>query len=106
MLNFRFISKYDSKEEMSKYVSRDIPNPSIGDAVIANNETFVYTGNWWELIGSYGDSSSIENKIENNIATPSVEHKCKNCGATLELDDQNGIFKCPYCKSKYSIRYI
>ena len=35
--------------------------------------------------------------------TPTVEHKCHNCGGTLEIKPDQGIFKCPYCHSVYAI---
>lgn len=34
---------------------------------------------------------------------PTVEHKCHNCGATLEIDTNKHIFNCPYCESVYAI---
>lgn len=38
-----------------------------------------------------------------NKMVPTVEHKCHNCGGTLEINANQGIFKCPYCRSVYAI---
>lgn len=97
--HLRFISHYSSIEEMEENISNDIPNPSIGDTILADTKTFCYTGDRWELISCDFDK---EIRVDHKIPIPSVEHKCKNCGATLEFDEQNEVFKCPYCKSKYS----
>lgn len=34
---------------------------------------------------------------------PTVEHKCHNCGATLELQENDHIFKCHYCGTAYAV---
>ncbi len=34
---------------------------------------------------------------------PTFEHKCNNCGGTIELDIDKHIFRCPYCGSVYAI---
>lgn len=36
-------------------------------------------------------------------AKPIIEHKCHNCGATVELEENKHIFICRYCGSVYSI---
>lgn len=32
-----------------------------------------------------------------------VQHKCQNCGASLEIDMDNHLFRCGYCGSVYFI---
>ncbi len=34
---------------------------------------------------------------------PTFEHKCNNCGGTLEMNVEQHIFNCPYCDSVYAI---
>lgn len=34
--------------------------------------------------------------------TPTIEHKCHNCGGTLEIKITEHIFKCPFCNSVYA----
>lgn len=34
---------------------------------------------------------------------PIIEHKCHNCGGTVELDEDKHIFHCPYCNSVYAV---
>lgn len=34
---------------------------------------------------------------------PIIEHKCNNCGAPLEMDIDNHLFKCRYCGTAYLI---
>lgn len=34
---------------------------------------------------------------------PVVEHKCNNCGAPLQMDADNHLFKCKYCGTVYLI---
>lgn len=36
-------------------------------------------------------------------AIPTFEHKCNNCGGTVEMDIDNHIFRCPYCGSVYAV---
>lgn len=35
--------------------------------------------------------------------TPTIEHKCHNCGGTLEIKITEHIFRCPFCNSVYAI---
>lgn len=35
--------------------------------------------------------------------TPTINHKCHSCGATLVIDENKHIFKCEYCGSVYAI---
>lgn len=34
---------------------------------------------------------------------PVVEHKCRNCGAVLEMDANKPIFICKYCGTTYAV---
>lgn len=43
------------------------------------------------------------NKMQEVSFTPTVEHKCHNCGGTLEIKITEHIFKCPFCNSVYAI---
>ena len=36
-------------------------------------------------------------------AKPLVEYACHNCGAKLQLEPENHIFKCKYCGSVYMV---
>jgi DNA-directed RNA polymerase subunit RPC12/RpoP len=36
-------------------------------------------------------------------AKPLVEYSCHNCGAKLQLEPENHIFKCKYCGSVYMV---
>lgn len=35
--------------------------------------------------------------------TPTIEHKCHNCGGALEIKITEHIFRCPFCNSVYAI---
>ena len=41
--------------------------------------------------------------LEELAAIPTFEHKCNNCGGTVEMDIDNHIFRCPYCGSVYAV---
>lgn len=45
----------------------------------------------------------VNEKFKNLTVAPTVEHKCHNCGGTLEIENTKHIFICPYCKSVYAI---
>lgn len=34
---------------------------------------------------------------------PVIEHKCRNCGAVLEMDANKPIFICKYCGTTYAV---
>lgn len=34
---------------------------------------------------------------------PTIEYKCHNCGAVIELDNDKHIFICRYCGSAYAV---
>ena len=36
-------------------------------------------------------------------AKPLVEYSCHSCGATLQLEPENHIFKCKYCGHVYMV---
>ena len=36
-------------------------------------------------------------------AKPLVQYSCHSCGATLELEPENHIFKCKYCGHAYMV---
>lgn len=40
---------------------------------------------------------------KNESKIPTVMHKCHNCGAHLELDENDHIFKCHYCGTAYAV---
>lgn len=42
------------------------------------------------------------NKMQEVSFTPTVEHKCHNCGGVLELKITEHIFRCPFCNSVYA----
>lgn len=41
--------------------------------------------------------------LERFSKAPIVQHKCHNCGATVEMDADKHIFICRYCGSAYAI---
>ena len=43
------------------------------------------------------------NKMNEVSFTPTIEHKCHNCGGTLEIKITEHIFRCPFCNSVYAI---
>lgn len=48
-------------------------------------------------------TEEIEEYIKQLSAHPTFQHKCNNCGGTIEMDIDNHIFRCPYCGSAYAI---
>ena len=49
-------------------------------------------------------SDSAINQIKQLFnAKPLVEYACHNCGAKLQLEPENHIFKCKYCGSVYMV---
>ena len=47
---------------------------------------------------------SIFDRIVSELSkAPIMQHRCNNCGATVELDSDKHIFICPYCNSAYAI---
>lgn len=76
----------DSKPEVSFYGSIN----SVSDNYIATFSEPTY--------------DDIFNKLIARLSkAPIVEHKCHNCGGTVELDEDKHIFHCPYCNSVYAI---
>jgi len=45
----------------------------------------------------------FEERAKRFSKAPITEHKCHNCGGTVEMDAAKHIFKCPYCKSVYAV---
>lgn len=45
----------------------------------------------------------FEEFVQSISKVPVLEHKCNNCGGTIEMDAEQHIFKCPYCGSVYAI---
>ena len=45
----------------------------------------------------------VENLMKKLSKNPLYEHKCQNCGGTVELDYDKAIFICPYCGSHYAL---
>lgn len=43
----------------------------------------------------------LDNLLKQLSSTPLYQHKCTNCGASVEFDSEKHIFKCPYCNSVY-----
>ena len=49
-------------------------------------------------------AKTFKEKLLRELSTsPTFEHKCNNCGGTVEMDAEKHIFKCPYCGSVYAI---
>lgn len=54
----------------------------------------------------YQIEDSLLEQIARQLSTkmmPTFEHKCNNCGGTLEMRADEHIFKCPYCGSCYAV---
>lgn len=45
----------------------------------------------------------LDKRIDDLSKNPLYEHKCQNCGGTVELDYDKAIFICPYCGSHYAL---
>lgn len=45
----------------------------------------------------------VENLMKKLSKNPLYQHKCQNCGGTVELDYDKAIFICPYCGSHYAL---
>lgn len=74
---------------------------------IAVNSNLVYDTTPNEFIDANG-LAYFKKKFEKQLmeklaAVPTFEHKCNNCGGTLEMKTTEHIFKCPYCGSVYAI---
>lgn len=62
-------------------------------------------------ITSFTDSDFSEETYEKIFAKiaekfnriPTIQHKCHNCGATVEIDMDKHIFVCKHCGSVYAI---
>lgn len=87
-----------SPDEIS-YISDDL---YFGEASLPVTESFNWTT---AAIAGHLDYDDIFNNIVKrfNKIVPTIEHKCHNCGGTLEIKPDQGIFKCPYCRSVYAI---
>ena len=47
---------------------------------------------------------SIFDRIVSALSkSPIMQHRCNNCGATVDWDSEKHIFICPYCNSAYAI---
>ena len=71
---------------------------------VSNTKTYTNTVDFSNsnVIGLNLDSFEKE-LLEKLSVHPTFEHKCHNCGGTLELKANEHIFKCPYCWSVYAI---
>lgn len=45
----------------------------------------------------------LEELLKKLSKAPLYQHKCINCGGTVELDYDKAIFICPYCGSHYAL---
>ena len=50
-----------------------------------------------------GFKDYVESMFRDMQMIPTFEHKCNNCGGTLEMRTDEHIFKCPYCYSVYAV---
>lgn len=76
------------------------------------SDTYInYGKNEWQKVNLSTKISSdslnyddiFEEMMKRFSVKPVVEHKCHNCGATLEIEENNHIFHCQYCNSVYAI---
>ena len=54
-------------------------------------------------IPDYVSKSELEDILKRLSQRPMYQHKCVNCGGTVELDYDKAIFICPYCGSHYAL---
>jgi len=97
---------------MSAYISKKITSPLNSEYTMAgggsggSSTTMHSKPSTWTTIKPAAelDYDIIFEQIAKSFnKVPTVEHKCHNCGGTLEIKTTDGIFKCPYCKSVYAI---
>lgn len=62
-----------------------------------------YTVNGFAVLEQLSLPEIVENLMKNLSKNPLYEHKCQNCGGTVELDYDKAIFICPYCGSHYAL---
>lgn len=78
---------------------------NLSEKIIAyTNSDLIYKRGTSISINSSNFSEEIIAKvIERFSKAPIVQHKCHNCGATVEMDVDKHIFICRYCGSAYAI---
>lgn len=85
------------------YIANDKKTMEIATSGLAANTVHIQS--------KYLDASRLEyfkkefekQLMEKFATVPTFEHKCHNCGGTLEMKATEHIFKCPYCGSVYAI---
>ena len=71
------------------------------ETLIARNST---ANSYINAIGLEHYTKKLLEKIRKEFySAPIIEHKCQNCGGTVEWKSDKHIFICPYCKSVYAL---
>ena len=74
-----------------------------------NSNQIALNPEYYTIEGSYiSNQVSLSEKIIEDLIkklskNPLYEHKCQNCGGTVELQYDKAIFICPYCGSHYAL---
>lgn len=78
--------------------SRVITANGTGSGAISISEPKYLDANALVEINEY-----LDKRIDDLSKNPLYQHKCQNCGGTVELDYDKAIFICPYCDSHYAL---
>ena len=98
--SMRFIGQFESLDEIS--IPKNIGRFSDGDVCYVGGKTYCYvaardfTGYKWLELGDVSDSETED------ISKPIKVTHCKQCGASLpveQTDSTTGICRCSYCSS-------
>lgn len=99
------MKKKNTIEERMGYVDDLIYGGSFND-VETSNSNLVYTKTDWSIKPTTIDIPNIEKELEeikNRLnGRVLLKHKCKSCGANLEIEENKPIINCKYCGSVYS----
>lgn len=96
--------RFDAEEAQKIHIS--------ASKAISSSGLFINPQNTIEhRITSFTDGDFSEETYEKIFAKiaekfnriPTIQHKCHNCGATVEIDMDKHIFVCKHCGSVYAI---
>lgn len=84
-----------------RWLTRTIPAEANTITIPAEANTIVDVSSKYLTLD--GLKQYTDRLMEQLAKAPVFEHKCNNCGGTIELMADQHIFKCPYCGSVYAI---